>query len=173
MTAATCSWRSATMSSASVSGERARAPSAGASRAARMVRPRAVPPGSRVTSGSTPLPRRNRAARSTCVDLPEPSMPSNVMKTPATPPPAREELLLLAALRGRRALRGLHHRGLGLRCGGPASLLAVADDELLDHRPRLVVGELHRRRLLEVGRGADERALEAVVERQLGAAHGV
>ena len=50
---------------------------------------------------------------------------------------------------------------------------ALAADELLGHAAALVVGMLHRRRLHEVAAGALERAGEAAVEADLGAAHGV
>src|SRR5262245_62130526 len=39
-----------------------------------------VPPGSRVTTCCTPLPRRCSASMRTCVVFPDPSIPSNVMK---------------------------------------------------------------------------------------------
>jgi hypothetical protein len=40
------------------------------------------PPGSRVSATSRPSARSVSARRRACVDLPEPSMPSKVMKTP-------------------------------------------------------------------------------------------
>src|ERR671919_498766 len=43
----------------------------------------------------------------------------------------------------------------------------VAQDELLDHLPGRIVGELHRRRLHEVGRGADQRPADPSVHGQL------
>ena len=49
----------------------------------------------------------------------------------------------------------------------------VAGGELLDHPVRFVVVVLHRRRLHEVRRRAEQRAADAAVERELGAAHRV
>ena len=43
---------------------------------------RLVPPGSRVVTTSMPRNLRRSASKATCVDLPEPSPPSNVMKHP-------------------------------------------------------------------------------------------
>src|SRR5437870_3708689 len=66
-------------------------------------------------------------------------------------------------------------RGAGVEEGGPvrASGGAVADDELLDHLPRGLVGELHRRRLHEVRRRPDEGAGDAAVHGELRAADRV
>src|SRR6266540_93774 len=57
-------------------------------------------------------------------------------------------------------------RGLDVEEGGPVGGLggAVADDELLHHLPRGVVGELHRRRLHEVGGRPDQRPGDPPVE---------
>src|SRR3954447_10605345 len=52
-------------------------------------------------------------------------------------------------------------------------LLRVLSDELLHLVVRVIVGELHGRALHEVRRGSLPRAADAVVERQLDAAHRV
>jgi hypothetical protein len=51
----------------------------------RIFSPRAVPPGSRVSRTCRPSARSRSARRRTCVDLPEPSTPSNVMNIEARP----------------------------------------------------------------------------------------
>ena len=53
------------------------------SSAARSFSPRVVPPGSRVVTTSMPRTRNSLASSRSCVDFPQPSIPSKVMKTPA------------------------------------------------------------------------------------------
>src|SRR5262245_28647183 len=53
------------------------------------------------------------------------------------------------------------------------ALARVLGDELLGVRARLVIGPLVLRRLHEVRRGPVELSADAVVERELAAAHGV
>src|SRR6185436_4484655 len=102
-----------------------------------MPSPTGVPPGSRATSGSSPIARRRAASRAICVDLPEPSPPSNVTKSPGMAP------LLRARLRaGRLAGSRLARRGL-LR-GDRGAVRRRLPDRLRD---RLL--------LADQGRGAD------------------
>src|SRR6266566_2168099 len=75
MTRSTSSARAAVKSAASVHGET----SSPLRRSSRTCSPSAVPPGSRVVTTSWPVPRSASASSSACVDLPEPSRPSNVM----------------------------------------------------------------------------------------------
>src|ERR1700682_2482320 len=76
------SWlRLASKSNSSVSGVIAKLSGANWRRS-RIFSPIAVPPGSRVTSTGTPARSRRDASRFTCVDVPEPSEPSNVINTP-------------------------------------------------------------------------------------------
>src|SRR4029450_12350760 len=49
----------------------------------RIFSPKAVPPGSRVVRTSRPSSRKSSETRRTCVDLPDPSTPSNVMNIEA------------------------------------------------------------------------------------------
>src|SRR5436190_6638259 len=84
-----------------------------------------------------------------------------------------------AARQGRAAR--LPKDGLGARldrsdlrlAAGQLRRAAVAGDELLGVLARLRVVHLDRRRLHQVRRGLRERAAEAVVQRELAAAHGV
>src|SRR5581483_8716148 len=54
-----------------------------------------------------------------------------------------------------------------------ASGSVIAADEGFGALARLVIGELPRRRLHEIARWPDQRAADAAIERQLGAADGV
>ena len=76
---------------------------------------------------------------------------------------------------GSRAHRTLYRFSFttGAARGHRRAGAGVHADELLDLLARVLVGVLHRRRLHEVRRRELERAGEAVVERQLGEAHGV
>ena len=58
-------------------------------------------------------------------------------------------------------------------CGGFLRSSSLPGDEFLNLPASDVIGVLHGRRLHEVGGRADERALEAVVQRQLAAADGI
>src|SRR6266542_57355 len=71
--------------------------------------------------------------------------------------------------------RGAALRGLDVEEGGPVGALGgpVADDELLDHLPGGLVGELHRGRLHEVGRGPDQRPGHPAVQGHPGGADRV
>src|SRR2546430_4890769 len=74
-TRSTSSARAAVKSAASAHGEI----SSPLRRSSRTWSPSGVPPGSRVVTTSSPVPRTASASSSACVDLPEPSRPSNVM----------------------------------------------------------------------------------------------
>ena len=131
-----------------------------------------------------PLPAR-RSGALTAARAPARLRRPAAWRAPLPPPRAaglRRGGLLLAAPRGRRGAASPPRPVAGStltrtctrhRSSRPLAGPAVGADEVLDHLARLVVGELHRRRLLEVGRGRDQRALEPVVQRQLAAAHGV
>src|SRR3712207_2538508 len=56
---------------------------------------------------------------------------------------------------------------------GAAGTSLLAPAKRLDHLAGLLVAVLHGRRLHEVGRRAEQRAADAAVLGQLGAAHGV
>src|SRR2546425_6892340 len=75
ITRSTSSARAAVKSAASAHGEI----SSPLRRSSRTCSPSGVPPGSRVVTTSSPAPRTASASSSACVDLPEPSRPSNVM----------------------------------------------------------------------------------------------
>src|SRR2546430_4301732 len=75
ITRSTSSARAAVKSAASAHGEI----SSPLRRSSRKCSPSGVPPGSRVVTTSSPAPRTASASSSACVDLPEPSRPSNVM----------------------------------------------------------------------------------------------
>src|SRR5437588_7013927 len=70
---------------------------------------------------------------------------------------------------------GVASDGLDVEEGRPVGGLglAVPDDELLDHLPGHLVGELHRRRLHEVRRRPDERTGHAAIHGEPRAADGV
>src|SRR5690349_25003620 len=165
MSARTCCARAAKKRRSSVSGKTGSSPRFRTS--LRISSAEGVPPGSRVRRTGIPAALSEASSRSACVDFPDPSIPSRVTKRPGTGGlgalPRR--LLQASALRCANALR----LGLPLL----AALLTVLLNVVLDHLPRLVVRDLDRRRLLEVGRRRDLRARKAVVERQLRAADRV
>src|SRR6476620_5516798 len=84
-------------------------------RSSRTCSPSGVPPGSRVVSTSRPVPRSASASSSACVDLPEPSRPSNVMN--------------IAGL-GYGALRAIVTGGAGFIGSHVAQALVARGDEV-------------------------------------------
>src|SRR6266581_1224071 len=169
MTRPTCWARAARKSMTSASGASGSLP--GVKTISRIRSASGEPPGSRVKTAGMPRESRSALRRWAWVDFPDPSIPSKVRRRRRTlgrgpgsgaaargafqPAAGTRDSLCLLRLRGARALR------------------AVLFNELFDHLPRDIVRILNRRRLLEVGRGPDQGAGEPVVERQLGAAHGV
>src|SRR4029453_17102934 len=69
-----------------------------------------------------------------------------------------QRLGLLARARGAGRLPRAGARGGLAPCRRLAAALAILRDELFDHAPRFVVGELDRRRFLEVGGCLDHGA---------------
>src|SRR5439155_1196598 len=154
------------------------APGARGSSPARKIRSRTrsargEPPGSRVKHTGIPASTSESRSREAWVVLPDPSIPSRVIKSPVTVSPPGLDALSSGALetasRRRHLPPPLRYRGLG----GRPSLLAVLLDELLDHAAGLIVGVLDRRGLLEIRRGPDERPRKPVVERELRASDRV
>src|SRR5689334_3412200 len=77
-----------------------------------------------------------------------------------------------SAARGLQRARRLSSAVAGAG-GRAAARAALAADEPQRAQARLGVGELLGRRLHEIARGADERARDAAIERELGATHGI
>ena len=136
------------MRSASVSGAGLRSWS---SSSARIPSPTGVPPGSRVTSGRAPTPAMRAASRATWVDLPEPSPPSNVTKSPRTtallaPPRARVRAGFFTGA-GRRAATAFFFRfGAGRSAASPFAEGALRAAFVTGPPSRTRVGALTRSR---------------------------
>src|SRR6185312_17114107 len=118
-----------------------------------------------------PLEEEVRSLRGSCVSMCDAGYAWSFPPSSAgrTIPPSAARMRRLSELRLRGGLPGRSLAALGLRPG----LARVLGDELLGRVARLVVGALVVRRLHEVRARAVELAADAVVERQLQAAHGV